>query len=110
MKCCLKKFSNCLIIKLIPFLCLLIVHLDGHLFEYGEKGGFVCKLHENMDIQRSAVEDEKDYSDNDIETDKEYSSTDSNSPLIIMEKSMPREPSPRVSIVEVSRNFIATEI
>ncbi|XP_029047985.2 histone-lysine N-methyltransferase NSD2 isoform X2 [Osmia bicornis bicornis] len=77
------------------------VHLDGHLFEYGEKGGFVCELHENMDIQRSAVEDEKDYSDNDIETDKEYSSTDSNSPLIITEKSMPREPSPRVSIVEV---------
>ncbi|XP_003707627.2 nuclear receptor binding SET domain protein isoform X1 [Megachile rotundata] len=77
------------------------VHLDGRLFEYGEKGGFICKLHENMDIQRSAIEDEKDYSDNDIETDKEYSSTDSNSPLITAEKSMPREPSPRVSIVEV---------
>ncbi|XP_043520102.1 histone-lysine N-methyltransferase NSD2 isoform X2 [Frieseomelitta varia] len=75
------------------------VHLNGNLFEYSEKGGFVCKLHENMDVQRSA-EDEKDYSD-DTETDKEYSSTDSNSPLVTMEKSVPREPSPRVSIVEV---------
>lgn len=54
-----------------------------------------------MDMQRSA-EDEKDYSDNDTETDKEHSSTGSNSPLIIMEKSIPREPSPRVSIIEVS--------
>lgn len=79
----------------------MIVHLNGNLFEYSEKGGFVCKLHENMDMQRSA-EDEKDYSDNDTETDKEYSSTDSNSPLVTMEKSVPREPSPRVSIVEVS--------
>lgn len=54
-----------------------------------------------MDMQRSSVEDEKDYSDNDTETDKEYSSTGSNSPLLTMEKSIPREPSPRVSIVEV---------
>ncbi|XP_076171754.1 nuclear receptor binding SET domain protein isoform X2 [Ptiloglossa arizonensis] len=77
------------------------VHLDRNLFEYGEKGGFVCKLHENMEMQRSSVEDEKDYSDNDTETDKEYSSTDSSSPLVIMEKAVPREPSPRVSIVEV---------
>ncbi|XP_017756965.1 PREDICTED: histone-lysine N-methyltransferase NSD2 isoform X2 [Eufriesea mexicana] len=77
------------------------VHLDGNLFEYSEKGGFVCKLHESMDMQKSSVEDEKDYSDNDTETDKEYSSTDSNSPLLTMEKSVPREPSPRVSIVEV---------
>ncbi|KOC64333.1 putative histone-lysine N-methyltransferase NSD2 [Habropoda laboriosa] len=77
------------------------VHLDGNLFEYGEKGGFVCKLHESMDMQRSSVEDEKDYSDNDTETDKEYSSTGTNSPLMTMEKSVPREPSPRVSIVEV---------
>lgn len=77
------------------------MHLDGNLFEYSEKGGFVCKLHENMDMQRSSVEDEKDYSDNDTETDKEYSSTGSNSPLLTMEKSIPREPSPRVSIVEV---------
>ncbi|XP_033313856.1 histone-lysine N-methyltransferase NSD2 isoform X2 [Bombus bifarius] len=76
------------------------VHLDGNLFEYSEKAGFVCKLHESMDMQRSA-EDEKDYSDNDTETDKEHSSTGSNSPLIIMEKSIPREPSPRVSIIEV---------
>ncbi|XP_071859835.1 nuclear receptor binding SET domain protein isoform X2 [Bombus fervidus] len=76
------------------------VHLDGNLFEYSEKAGFVCKLHESMDMQRSA-EDEKDYSDNDTETDKEHSSTGSNSPLIIMEKSVPREPSPRVSIIEV---------
>ncbi|XP_043589908.1 histone-lysine N-methyltransferase NSD2 isoform X4 [Bombus pyrosoma] len=75
------------------------VHLDGNLFEYSEKAGFVCKLHESMDMQRSA-EDEKDYSDNDTETDKEHSSTGSNSPLIIMEKSIPREPSPRVSIIE----------
>lgn len=79
----------------------MIVHLDGNLFEYSEKGGFVCKIHESMDMQRSSVEDEKDYSDNDTETDKEYSSTDSNSPLLTMEKSVPREPSPRVSIVEV---------
>ncbi|XP_053972341.1 histone-lysine N-methyltransferase NSD2 isoform X2 [Hylaeus anthracinus] len=77
------------------------VHLDGNLFEYGEKGGFVCKLHESMEMQRSSIEDEKDYSDNDTETDKEYSSTDSGSPLAIMEKAVPREPSPRVSIVEV---------
>ncbi|CAL7936216.1 unnamed protein product [Xylocopa violacea] len=76
------------------------VHLDGNLFEHSEKGGFACKLHENIDMQRSA-EDEKDYSDNDTETDKEYSSTDSNSPLTTMEKSIPREPSPRVSIVEI---------
>lgn len=82
-------------------LSLLTVHLDRNLFEYGEKGGFVCKLHENMEMQRSSVEDEKDYSDNDTETDKEYSSTDSSSPLVIMEKAVPREPSPRVSIVEV---------
>ncbi|CAK9806624.1 Histone-lysine N-methyltransferase, H3 lysine-36 specific [Anthophora plagiata] len=77
------------------------VHLDGNLFEYGEKTGFVCKLHESMDMQRSSVEDEKDYSDNDTETDKEYSSTGTNSPLMTMEKSVPREPSPRVSIVEI---------
>ncbi|XP_015436181.1 PREDICTED: histone-lysine N-methyltransferase NSD2 isoform X1 [Dufourea novaeangliae] len=77
------------------------VHLEGNLFEYGEKGGFVCKLHENMEIQKSSVEDEKDYSDNDTETDREYSSTGSNSPLVVMEKAVPREPSPRVSIVEV---------
>ncbi|XP_076238839.1 nuclear receptor binding SET domain protein [Calliopsis andreniformis] len=70
------------------------VHLDGNLFEYGEKGGFVCRLHEN-------TEDDKDYSDNDLETDKEYSSTGSSSPLAMMEKAIPREPSPRVSIVEV---------
>ncbi|KAG7205791.1 hypothetical protein KM043_007736 [Ampulex compressa] len=75
------------------------VHLDGHLFEYGEKGGFVCKLHENIEMQKSSADDDKDYSDNDPETDKEYSST-SGSP-IIMEKAAPREPSPRVSIVEV---------
>ncbi|CAK9827707.1 Histone-lysine N-methyltransferase NSD2 [Anthophora retusa] len=77
------------------------VHLDGNLFEYGEKTGLVCKLHESMDMQRSSVEDEKDYSDNDTETDKEYSSTGTNSPLMTMEKSVPREPSPRVSIVEI---------
>ena len=70
------------------------VHLDGNLFEYGGRGVFVCKLHEN-------AEDEKEYSDNDTETDKEYSSTDSSSPLAMMEKAIPREPSPRVSIVEV---------
>lgn len=70
------------------------VHLDGNLFEYDGKSGFVCRLHEN-------TEDVKDYSDNDVETDKEYSSTGSSSPLAMMEKAVPREPSPRVSIVEV---------
>ncbi|XP_017886764.1 histone-lysine N-methyltransferase NSD2 isoform X2 [Ceratina calcarata] len=77
------------------------VHLDGNLFEQSERNGFVCKFHESMDMQRTLPEDEKDYSDNDTETDKEYSSTRSNSPLITMEKSVPREPSPRVSIIEV---------
>jgi len=75
-----------------------LVHLDGNLFEReSEKSGFVCKLHENADAQKP-VEDEKEYSDN--ETDKEYSSTSSTSP-IVMEKIATREPSPRVSIVEV---------
>ncbi|XP_018312439.1 histone-lysine N-methyltransferase NSD2 [Mycetomoellerius zeteki] len=75
------------------------VHLDGNLFEReSDKGGFVCKLHENMNTQKS-IEDEKEYSDN--ETDKEYSSTSSTSP-IVMEKIATREPSPRVSIVERS--------
>ncbi|KAG5332861.1 NSD2 methyltransferase, partial [Acromyrmex heyeri] len=74
------------------------VHLDGNLFEReSDKGGFVCKLHENMDMQKP-IEDEKEYSD--TETDKEYSSTSSTSP-IVMEKIATREPSPRVSIVEV---------
>ncbi|XP_076646596.1 nuclear receptor binding SET domain protein isoform X2 [Halictus rubicundus] len=77
------------------------VHLEGNLFEYSEKGGFVCKLHENTDTQKSSVDDEKDYSDNDTETDREYSSTGSSSPLLTLEKPVPREPSPRVSIVEV---------
>lgn len=77
-----------------------LVHLDGNLFEReSEKGGVVCKLHENADAQKP-VEDEKEYSDNDNETDKEYSSTSSTSP-IVMEKITTREPSPRVSIVEV---------
>ncbi|XP_076282492.1 nuclear receptor binding SET domain protein isoform X2 [Lasioglossum baleicum] len=76
------------------------VHLEGNLYEYSEKGGFVCKLHENTDTQKSSVEDEKDYSD-DTETDREYSSTGSSSPLLTLEKPVPREPSPRVSIVEV---------
>lgn len=46
------------------------------------------------------IEEEKEYSDNDNETDKEYSSTSSSSP-IVMEKIVTREPSPRVSIIEV---------
>ncbi|XP_011707268.1 PREDICTED: histone-lysine N-methyltransferase NSD2 isoform X2 [Wasmannia auropunctata] len=76
------------------------VHLDGNLFDReSDKGGFVCKLHENADAQKP-VEDEKEYSDNDNETDKEYSSTSSTSP-VVMEKVATREPSPRVSIVEV---------
>ncbi|KAL0116161.1 hypothetical protein PUN28_011190 [Cardiocondyla obscurior] len=76
------------------------VHLDGNLFEREcEKGGFVCKLHENMETQKP-IEDEKEYSDNDNETDKECSSTSSTSP-VAMEKIATREPSPRVSIVEV---------
>jgi hypothetical protein len=54
-------------------------------------------VHENADVQKT-IEDEKEDSDN--ETDKEYSSTSSNSP-IVMEKIATREPSPRVSIVEV---------
>ncbi|XP_011260373.1 histone-lysine N-methyltransferase NSD2 [Camponotus floridanus] len=73
-------------------------HLDGNLFER-EKGGVVCKLHENADVQKP-IEDEKEYSDNDNETDKEYLSMSSDSP-IVMEKITTREPSPRVSIVEV---------
>ncbi|XP_028044600.1 histone-lysine N-methyltransferase NSD2 isoform X2 [Monomorium pharaonis] len=73
------------------------VHLDGNLFERdNDKGGVVCKLHENADAQKS-IEDEKEYSDN--ETDKESSSASSTSP-IVMEKITTREPSPRVSIVE----------
>lgn len=77
------------------------------MFEYGEKGGFVCKLHENMEIQKSSFEDEKDYSDNETDTDREFSPTGSTSPLVTMEKAVPREPSPRVSIVEVRWwNFI----
>lgn len=80
--------------------CLCLVHLDGNLFERdSEKGGVVCKVHENADVQKS-IEDEKEYSDNDNETDKEYLSTSSDSP-IVMEKITTREPSPRVSIVEV---------
>ncbi|XP_029154906.1 histone-lysine N-methyltransferase NSD2 [Nylanderia fulva] len=76
------------------------VHLGGNLFERdSEKGGVVCKLHENADVQKP-IEDEKEYSDNDNETDKEYLSTSSDSP-IVMEKITTREPSPRVSIVEV---------
>lgn len=75
------------------------VHFDGNLFEReSDKGGVMCKLHENADAQKP-VEDEKEYSDNDNETDKEYSSTSSTSP--VMEKIATREPSPRVSIVEV---------
>lgn len=75
-----------------------LVHLDGNLFERdNDKGGVVCKLHENADAQKP-VEDEKEYSDN--ETDKESSSASSTSP-IVMEKIATREPSPRVSIVEV---------
>lgn len=77
-----------------------LVHLDGNLFEReSDKSGVVCKLHENADAPKS-IGDEKEYSDNDIETDKEYSSTSSSS-SIIMEKIATREPSPRVSIVEV---------
>lgn len=75
------------------------VHLDGNLFEHNEKNGMVCKLHVNVDVQKS-VEDEKEYSDNDNETDRECSSTSSGSPVVI-EKFATREPSPRVSIVEV---------
>ncbi|XP_066584168.1 histone-lysine N-methyltransferase NSD2-like isoform X2 [Prorops nasuta] len=75
------------------------VHLDGNLIECGEKGGFVCKIHKNMDAPKS-TEDEKDFSDNDVETDKEYSSIGSSSPAAT-EKSATRESSPRVSIVEV---------
>lgn len=78
-----------------------LVHLDGNLFE--RERAVVCKLHENADAQKS-VEDEKEFSDNDNEiTDKEYSSTSSTSPTspIVMEKVATREPSPRVSIVEV---------
>lgn len=81
-------------IKILPS----SAHLDGNLFEHTEKSGMVCKLHENADVQKT-VEDEKEYSDNDNETDRD-SSTSSNSP-IVMEKIATREPSPRVSIVEV---------
>lgn len=78
----------------------LLAHFDGNLFERdSEKGGVVCKVHENADIQKP-IEDEKEYSDNDNETDKEYLSTSSDSP-IVMEKITTRESSPRVSIVEV---------
>ncbi|XP_020293467.1 histone-lysine N-methyltransferase NSD2 isoform X2 [Pseudomyrmex gracilis] len=75
------------------------LHFEGNLLERdSEKGGFVCKLHENLDVHKS-VEDEKEYSDN--ETDKEYSSTSpSSSSPIVMEKVTGRESSPRVSIVE----------
>ncbi|XP_077258296.1 nuclear receptor binding SET domain protein isoform X1 [Temnothorax americanus] len=79
-------------------------HLDGNLFEReSEKGGVVCRAHENADAQKP-TEDEKEYSDNDNEneTDKEYSSTSTSSTSpIVMEKIATREPSPRVSIVEV---------
>ncbi|EZA60650.1 putative histone-lysine N-methyltransferase NSD2 [Ooceraea biroi] len=74
------------------------VHFDGNLFDDSERG-IVCKVHENVDLQKT-VEDEKEDSDNDNETDKEYSSTSSSSP-IVMEKIATREPSPRVSIIEV---------
>ncbi|XP_035729731.1 histone-lysine N-methyltransferase NSD2-like isoform X1 [Vespa mandarinia] len=83
------------------------VHLDGNLFEYGEKSGFVCALHENMEIQRSSAEDEKDSSDNEADIDKEYLSR-SSSP-IEMETKLQREPSPRVSIVEVHPNSEESE-
>ncbi|XP_015183838.1 PREDICTED: histone-lysine N-methyltransferase NSD2 isoform X1 [Polistes dominula] len=83
------------------------VHLDENLFEYGEKGGFVCTLHENMEVQRSSAEDEKDSSDNEAEIDKEYLSR-SSSP-IEMETKLQREPSPRVSIVEVHLNSEESE-
>jgi len=88
-----------IIILICDFVLLIfLVHLDGNLFEReSDKGGFVCKLHENMDMQKP-IEDEKEYSD--TETEKEYSSTSSTSP-IVMEKIATREPSPRVSIVEV---------
>ncbi|XP_072742507.1 histone-lysine N-methyltransferase NSD2 isoform X2 [Anoplolepis gracilipes] len=82
------------------------VHLDGNLFEREERGGVVCKTHDNADVQKpnadvqKPIEDEKEYSDNDNETDKEYLSTSSDSPIIV-EKLTTREPSPRVSIVEV---------
>lgn len=89
---CIIQINN----NVLLFLLVLLVHFDGNLFDHSEKG-IVCKVHESADVQKT-VEDEKEDSDN--ETDKEYSSTSSSSP-IVMEKIATREPSPRVSIVEV---------
>ncbi|XP_024945454.1 histone-lysine N-methyltransferase NSD2 isoform X2 [Cephus cinctus] len=75
-------------------------HLDGNLMEYGDKGGFTCKLHEGTVSTKSPLEDEKEDSGNDTETEKECSSRGSSSP-ILTNSPVHREPSPRVSIVEV---------
>lgn len=68
------------------------VHIEGKLTEYGNRGGLICQSHGTIEFY--------DDSDNDTETDKEESSIVFSSP-ILAEKPPPREPSPRVSIVEV---------
>ncbi|XP_034950762.1 histone-lysine N-methyltransferase NSD2 isoform X2 [Chelonus insularis] len=76
------------------------VHIEGKLTEYkGEKGGYVCKIHEDVedaDSRKSLSPVVKEESDNDTEADRESLLADSDSPI-----SEPlQETSPQVTIVE----------
>lgn len=58
-----------------------------------------------MDGRKSLTEDEeKEESENEIETDKESSSISSDNSVFTEKPTLPRESSPRVSIVEVRKH------
>ncbi|XP_046412948.1 histone-lysine N-methyltransferase NSD2 [Neodiprion fabricii] len=69
------------------------IHIEGKLTEYGDKGGFTCNSH-------GTIGSDNNESDNDTETEKAESPIEFSSPLISGNPPT-RDPSPRVSIIEV---------
>lgn len=76
------------------FLLLSTAHIDGKLTEHDSRGRLICQSH-------GPVDSDNNESENDTENEKEESPNGGVNSPILNDKPPVREPSPRVSIIEV---------